>query len=110
MLARLRLRRGMDFRHVYSSRQARHGRLMVVHWRDNALDHPRVGFSISTRVGDAVARNLVKRRLREISRPVLERSDRGVDLVVVARPAAAAAGFAELDAEFGALAAAVLGL
>jgi ribonuclease P protein component len=110
MLARLRLRRGIDFKRVYASRRVRHGKLMAVHWQDNQLGHPRVGFSISTRVGGSVQRSRLKRRLRELTRPVLAGSDSGVDLVVVARPAAGAAAFAELAAEFKALSAQVLGL
>ena len=110
MPARLRLRRGSDFQRVYSARHGRHGRLMVVHWRDNQLEHPRIGYSVSTKVGGAVQRNLVKRRLRALAAPLVGTSARGVDIVVVARPAALAAPFAELEAEFGTLVGAVLGL
>lgn len=109
MPARLRLRRGSDFQEVYSARHGRHGKLMVVHWRENQLGHPRIGYSVSTKVGGSVQRNLVKRRLRELARPLVQASSRGVDVVVVARPAALAAPFDELRAELGALVAAVLG-
>ena len=110
MLARLRLRRSLDFRAVYRARRARHGRLLVVHARPNTIGHPRVGFSISTKVGGAVQRNLVKRRLRHAAAAHLAGSTAAVDLVVVVRPGAAAAPFAELEAEFRALADQVLGL
>lgn len=109
MLSRLRLRRSLDFRAVYGSRRARHGKLMVIHSRPNNLGHPRIGFSISTRVGGAVQRNLVKRRLRQLAQARLAGLELGVDLVVVVRPAAAGAAFAELESEFGALAGQVLG-
>jgi ribonuclease P protein component len=110
MLARLRLRRSQDVRAVYGSRRARHGKLLVIHSRPNALAHPRVGFSISTRVGGAVQRNLLKRRLRQLAVARLAGSEHALDLVVVARPAAAQAAFSELEAEFGALLGQVLGL
>ena len=109
MLARLRLRSGLDFRAVYQARRARHGRLMVIHARANTIGHPRIGFSISTRVGGAVQRNLVKRRLRQLAHARLAGSQQGLDLVVVVRPAAAQATFPELESEFGALANQVLG-
>jgi ribonuclease P protein component len=83
---------------------------MALHWRANQLGHPRVALVVSSRVGGAVRRNLVRRRLREAARPLLARSELSVDLVLVARPAAAAAPFAELEAEFRALATQVLGL
>jgi ribonuclease P protein component len=48
----------------------------------------------SKKVGGAVERNLVRRRLREILRPISLRS--GIDLVIIARSSAAQAQFAEL--------------
>ncbi len=96
---RFRLRRAADFRRVYSSRRRRDGRLLVVHTAETDLDHPRIGFSVSSKVGGAVGRNLVRRRLREATRPLLGGIPGGVDLVVVARPEALTASFAELDAE-----------
>lgn len=50
-------------------------------------------------MGGSVRRNLVRRRLREAARPLIQGSQEGVDLVVVARPDASSASFAELDAE-----------
>jgi ribonuclease P protein component len=51
----------------------------------------RVGFTVGKRVGGAVTRNLVRRRLRELVRRRMRRFTAGWDLVVVARPTAAAA-------------------
>ena len=57
----------------------------------------RCGFVVSRRVAKAaVTRNLVRRRLREIVRPHLPSIGSGYDLVLVARPAAATASFAQL--------------
>jgi len=108
--SRLRLRRGVDFRAVYSSRRAVRGPLFTLHWRPTDVGHPRVGFSVSTKVGDAVERNRVKRCLREAARPLLGALDRGVDIVVVVRPVAAGLSCAALNSEFRSLAAQVLGL
>jgi ribonuclease P protein component len=96
---RFRLRRNADFRRVYGSRQRRDGRFLVVHSAANELGHPRVGFTVSTKVGGAVQRNRVRRRLREAARPLVEASGEAVDLVVVARSEALGATFAELAAE-----------
>jgi len=68
-----------------------------------ALDYTRVGFSVSRRVGGAVVRNRVKRRLREVMRRRLASIAHGHDLVVTARPGAASASVAALDQEIGAL-------
>jgi ribonuclease P protein component len=76
----------------------------------NQHGRPRVGFAVPKKVGGAVVRNLVKRRLRAIAAAALRGSTVAFDLVVVARPEAAGASFAELDAEFRGLVARVLPL
>lgn len=63
----------------------------------------RIGFSVSKRVGGAVVRNRVKRRLREAVRGRLTLLPPGWDIVISARPAAANADYATLDAELGEL-------
>lgn len=65
--------------------------------RPNGLDAPRFGHTVSRKVGNAVVRNQVKRWLREAMRRTVEPSALPpVDVVIIARPAAAKAGFAVL--------------
>jgi ribonuclease P protein component len=59
-----------------------------------------LGLSVSRRVGNAVTRNTVRRRLREVFHSALPKVPGNLDLVVSARPAAAAATFRELNEEF----------
>ena len=60
----------------------------------------RVGFTVSKRVGNAVARNRVRRRLREIARQVMpQQAQAGLDYVLVGRQAAIARDFAALAQE-----------
>lgn len=84
-----RLTRSADFERVFRKGRSFGNRHLVLHLfpredADEARD-PRVGLSVSRRVGGAVERNLVKRLLREA---VNEHVDRfpSVDLVLVARP------------------------
>ncbi|HEV3231687.1 MAG TPA: ribonuclease P protein component [Candidatus Dormibacteraeota bacterium] len=105
---RLRLTHARDFRHVYGQRRRRAGRLVDVLTAPNALGHPRAGFSVSAKVGGSVRRNLVKRRLRAIAGGRLRTLAVGVDIVVVARPGAAEAAFAELREELDRLLGAAL--
>jgi len=60
----------------------------------------RVGFTVSRRVGNAVVRNRVRRRLREIARQVIpSEAHPGLDYVLVGRQAALTRDFAELRQE-----------
>jgi ribonuclease P protein component len=59
-----------------------------------------LGLSVSKKVGTAVKRNRVRRRLKEVFRSSVERLSEDVDFVISARPAAAEATFEELNEEF----------
>jgi len=79
---------------VYSEGKSWASNLLVMKALSNGLTLSRYGFSVSRKVGDAVTRNRVKRRLREILRitPVKP----GWDIVFIARSPAATTSYAEL--------------
>lgn len=68
---------------------------LVLRWRPNGMEISRLGISVSRRVGNAVIRNRVKRRLRENLRRVQVKA--GWDMVFVARPVAGAAGYSQIE-------------
>ena len=74
--------------------------MFSVHSLPNTLGKPRLGLSVSKKVGTAVKRNGVRRRLKEIFRSSAEKLPGDLDLVISARPAAAEASFEELNKEF----------
>ena len=78
--------------------QGRFLRLSVV--MDRAVEATRFGLVTSKRVGGAVIRNRVRRRLREICRLHRAMLAPGWLVVVVAKPAAAEATFSELRDEW----------
>ena len=71
-----------------------------MHAFPNEFGTPRLGLSVSRKVGNAVKRNTVRRRLREVFYSTLHEIPGDLDLVVSARPAAAEATSRELSEEF----------
>jgi ribonuclease P protein component len=92
------LRSPRDFSALQESGRGRAHPLVAIRVRRNDLDHHRFAISTGRRVGSAVVRNRVRRRLREILRGWEHPGDRGWDVLVVARPASAGATFPELRA------------
>jgi ribonuclease P protein component len=97
----MRLTDSPEFERVYRQGTAYRGRLFAVHAFPNEHGSPRLGLSVSRKVGKAVTRNTVRRRLREVFGLCVPDVPGDLDLVVSARPAAANATFEELRAEFG---------
>ncbi|MBC8202695.1 MAG: ribonuclease P protein component [Planctomycetes bacterium] len=71
-----------EFESVYGSRQCRRTDCMMFHAKENNLNCSRIGVSIPKRVGNAVVRNTLKRRLREAFRLLQHTIPAGYDLVV----------------------------
>jgi ribonuclease P protein component len=87
MQPRFRLRRRGDFAAIYRKGRAWSNDVLVLRVLPNDLDHCRFGFAVSRKVGNAVVRNRLRRRLREQVRSLP--FEPGQDVVVIARPAAA---------------------
>ena len=89
------LTRDRQFQLVYNSGRSWAGREIVIRALPNGLDLTRYGFAVGKRVGKAVVRNRVKRRLREIVRQKPLRA--GWDIIFIARSPAAQADFTSLE-------------
>ncbi len=73
------------FGQVYAARRRKHLGPITVYTKPNDLDRPRLGLSVSRKVGSAVKRNRIKRLLREAFRQSQHNWAHGMDLIVVVR-------------------------
>ncbi len=88
-----RLRKTEDFKVVQREGRSWLNTLLVLRAWANGMDTTRVGFSVSKRIGNAVVRNRVKRRLRELVRQM--HIPDGWDIVFIARAPLAHATYQE---------------
>ena len=87
-----RLRNRSDYVRVYAGRRRAGDAVLLVYVADNDLDWSRLGLSVSKKVGNAVSRNYVRRRIREAFRLAKADLPRGLDIICVAKPEAARSG------------------
>jgi len=104
----LRLVQKRDFERVYRQGARLTSPHFLVVARPNGLECSRFGISVKARLGNAVVRNRIKRRVREILRRVHARVPAGWDVVVEPRQGEVARSkFAPLAAELTELVSAV---
>jgi ribonuclease P protein component len=95
-----RLCRRADYLRCYRTGRRRHGSLAILYFIPNQLGHPRIGITASRKVGKAVVRQRLKRRIRETYRRWKRRSSLpAMDLVVHLKPEAKTADFQSFRAE-----------
>lgn len=95
-----RIRRKKDFVSLYRDGSRHRGRYFNLVYRSSPLDHSRLAVVVSKKVGPAVTRNRVKRRLREVFRRNKGLLPEATDLIVVARREIADLGMPELRAAY----------
>ena len=91
------LKKNSDFRRLYDKGKSAATPYLVLYCRKNRLGHNRAGYTVSVKLGHAVVRNRVRRRLREIVRLNREAVRPGYELVRVARSRAVDAEYRKLE-------------
>lgn len=80
-----RLKKRQDFKRVYQRGKSNKNWAFVLYYRPNNLGEARLGFSVSKKIGNAICRNKMKRRLREACRLEMSAFTKGYDYVFIAR-------------------------
>ncbi len=91
-----RLKKPREFSYVYENGEKWVGDYLVLLYTENDLPYSRIGIVVSKKVGRAVVRNKVKRRLREIVRLNREKIPQGLDIVIIAKTKAKMVTFWDL--------------
>ena len=94
------LKENYEFRRTYHKGQSGVSPLLVVYARPNRGKRNRLGVTVSAKLGKAVKRNRVRRRLREIFRLAQPELKQGYDVVLVARGRSVTATYQELEKAF----------
>lgn len=85
------------FRRLYAKGKSAAVPALAVYVRPNHSNRSRLGITVSTKVGKAVVRNKIRRRVREAYRIHESEMAPGWDMVVVARTRAAFCSYGELQ-------------
>ncbi|KIL39628.1 ribonuclease P [Gordoniibacillus kamchatkensis] len=93
-----RLARREDFNKIYRyGKSAANHQFVLYYYPQTELGHFRLGISASKKIGNAVVRNSVRRRLKEIVRMNADRFPGNFDYIVIVRKPAADMEYAELE-------------
>lgn len=92
-----RVKREKDFKAIFKDGTSFANRKFVVYQLENQKSHFRVGLSVSKKLGNAVTRNQIKRRIRHILQSVKGSLVEHVDFVVIARKGVETLEYAEME-------------
>ncbi|TJX13666.1 ribonuclease P protein component [Tissierella creatinini] len=78
-----RIRKNLEFKRVYSGGKNYWNRNLTLYIKKNNLDESRFGITITKKIGNAVVRNRIRRRIKEVYRLNFHKIKDGYDLVFI---------------------------
>ena len=97
MKKRFRVKKEKDFNAIFKEGKSFANRKFVIYRLENNEQHFRVGLSVSKKLGNAVMRNRIKRRIRDILIEHKNQLVENVDFVVIARKGVEILDYAEME-------------
>jgi ribonuclease P protein component len=91
------LKKNHQFQNVYQNGKSYANKYLVMYVLENSSDINRIGISVSKKVGNSVVRHRITRLVRESYRLHENIFNSGLDIVIIARPGAAAVGYKEVE-------------
>lgn len=87
------IKKNMEFQNIYRNAKSRANRQLVMYVAHTGREENRIGISVSKKVGNSVIRHRLTRLIRECFRLNDNALVRGLDIIIVARPAAKGATY-----------------
>lgn len=97
MEKKFRIRKNMEFKNIYKVGKNYWNRNLVLYVRKNGLNETRVGYTITKKIGNAVTRNKMRRRMKEIYRLNFHNIKEGYDLIFIAKRSIVNISYDELE-------------
>ena len=80
-----RIKASDDFAQAIKKGRAQRNQSYVIHYRPNEFNYVRVGISVSSKLGNAVVRNLAKRQIRSMCDSLVDYNSQSLDIVIIAK-------------------------
>lgn len=97
MEKKYRIRKNMEFKNIYKVGKNYWNRNLILYVKNNGLNETRVGYTITKKIGNAVTRNKIRRRMKEIYRSNFHNIKDGYDLIFIAKRSIVDISFEELE-------------
>lgn len=92
-----RLRKDIEFKRVYKYGKNYWNRYLTIYIFKNNLENSRIGFTITKKIGNAVTRNKLRRRMKEICRLNLNNIEKGYDIIIIPKKRTIYLDYKELE-------------